>query len=675
MKKLLFGLLGISLLLLPVGNAFAPCMPPPPIGGYPPMPPGPIALPPAGRPPSTETPDEETPPETPPDEGPSETPGDDPTETAPGEPTPDDPTEKPMPTPPPEEAPPADPPADPTGTPPPDLGGTGPGPEGRVQRPGRPGDRPRPRGVFGLAGSWSVWWNMSREDLLGLRNSQEGRTSKTEGGTDPLPALRARVREALRALVVREREESLRAAGLIALGRAGDEWDAKLFLDLSRSTEETSGIREAAALGLAGLPALADAENRAGVRDLYEDLLANRVRMSGKSRLLSVLALSMRAHDDPAIVRSLGARCARRVENANEAAVFLFACGLARDPLLGACLSEVVRSGKLGGDTVHDVARAHASLGLALCGEDGTYGALAETLTAKGTPLHTRRGAALALARILRKGNPGEETRAAAVKALLTAFNEDHDLLVRGFSAVALGGAKEPAALEPIRKEFEKRRDAVVRPFCALALGLAARGRETKEAVRIRKLLAAEARKAKDPDLAAAVCLAAGIARSEPARPLLLALAQDTHENPEVRGAACEALGLLGRTDAVAERALRRALLEKSPDLVFGAALGLGFLGTRTTGHILVSRLTDTRSESLQAHLVMALCHLGGGMAVEPLLEIARDRGERTATRRAAVIALGLLVDEGEKDPLFEIDASLNPYGLIIATRELVKVF
>ena len=174
----------------------------------------------------------------------------------------------------------------------------GPGPSGPGERP-----RPRPRGVFGLAGSWSVWWNMNREDLLGLRNAGGARTAATEGGTDPLPALREEARDALRALARLEPSERVRAAALVALGRIGEERDAGLFLALCRRPGSSARIRRSAAVGLAGLPALDDPELRAGVRDLYGDLLENRVRIDGHSRLLAIIALSMRAPHDPALVR------------------------------------------------------------------------------------------------------------------------------------------------------------------------------------------------------------------------------------------------------------------------------------------------------------------------------------------------------------------------------------
>ena len=46
-------------------------------------------------------------------------------------------------------------------------------------------------------------------------------------------------------------QDHVHVAALVALGRAGRESDAKLFLALSRSIDESSSIREAAAVGMA----------------------------------------------------------------------------------------------------------------------------------------------------------------------------------------------------------------------------------------------------------------------------------------------------------------------------------------------------------------------------------------------------------------------------------------
>ena len=74
-----------------------------------------------------------------------------------------------------------------------------------------------------------------------------------------------------------------------------------------------------------------------------------------------------------------------------------------------------------------------------------------------------------------------------------------------------------------------------------------------------------------------------------------------------------------------------------------------------------------------QAHMVVALGRLEATEAIPVLLEVLRDPGKKHTIRRSAASALGILADTREKDLLFEIDACTNPYGFILATRELVR--
>ena len=105
------------------------------------------------------------------------------------------------------------------------------------------------------------------------------------------------------------------------------------------------------------------------------------------------------------------------------------------------------------------------------------------------------------------------------------------------------------------------------------------------------------------------------------------------------------------------------------------ASLALGFLGQRATARMLVQKLVETRSASVQVHMVAALSHLGSTAAIDPLIGVLQGRHRKHTMRESAAAALGILVDDREHDPLFEIDAYTNPYGLTIAGRALVLVY
>ena len=90
---------------------------------------------------------------------------------------------------------------------------------------------------------------------------------------------------------------------------------------------------------------------------------------------------------------------------------------------------------------------------------------------------------------------------------------------------------------------------------------------------------------------------------------------------------------------------------------------------------MLVRKLKKTQSESVQVHMVAAISHLGSNAAIDPLLKVLEGKKNKHTMRESAASALGILVDDREHDPLFEIDAHTNPYGLTIAGRAHVLVY
>ena len=68
-------------------------------------------------------------------------------------------------------------------------------------------------------------------------------------------------------------------------------------------------------------------------------------------------------------------------------------------------------------------------------------------------------------------------------------------------------------------------------------------------------------------------------------------------------------------------------------------------------------------------------CDFNTYAAIEPLMKIVANTDMNPTMRESAAAALGILCDPRETDPMFEIDASVNPYGLTSATRELVRIY
>jgi HEAT repeat protein len=333
---------------------------------------------------------------------------------------------------------------------------------------------------------------------------------------------------------------------------------------------------------------------------------------------------------------------------------------------------DAARTGSVSRRNLHDVARSHAALALACSDDEAAVPVLAKLLKSRKTGLHTRRGAALALGLMLRDGKLSEEMRAGARSTIEYGLAKGRDPLVRGFCAVAMGAALEPFGIERLEAAVEDTGLGVARSFAALGLGLAGWRLEGRDTHGIRQLLAERLAKERDTQVVAALSIAAGLSGSEEAREALFARLESKRLDPAVRGPAIQALGLLRKRTPRIEETLIRALDEGPDEVVEDAALALGMLGTRSTALVLVDKLSRTRSESVQAHMVAALAHLGASNAVEPLLEIVEDQSLKPSIRRSAIVALGILLDDRETDILFDIDAHTNPYALTPASRALV---
>ncbi len=583
---------------------------------------------------------------------------------------PEDPLPEPIPLPP----PPPDP-GVPSGDP-----GQGPPatPTPTPSTPGNPrtGARTGPRsGGVSYADSWRLWWELNREYMLGLRGTIASKDVLSGGSSEAETRARAEVRSkvatALRAVAGSATDRRVRAAALRALGRAGNERDVALFLRVLRHPQQPTKVYEAAAIGLGSLARVDNSALRGEVQEFFERLLHDKVRMPSHSRRLAILAVSLRGRDDRMIGRLLAARLATKLKS-SESSTMLYACGLTRDPLLIPPLVEAVTSGKLGGRKLNDIARGRAALGLAMTLDPTAVAVLARTLKSRRAQSHTRRSAVVGLGMLLRLDTLSEDQRARGQKAILRAFGRDKDRLVQGYAAVAMGAARTPFGVSLLRKAVDDA-DMTVRPYAALALGIASRHDRDNKA--LREFLFAKLRRSKDTERTAALSIAVGLSGAKEARDHLFQCLRRKRLKVGVRAPAIQGLGLLRQPSPEIESTLVAALDDGSHTVVEDASLALGFLGRRATARLLVNKLRKTKSASVQVHMVAALSHLGSTVAIPSLLDVLSDKTLKHTMRESAASALGILVDDRKNDPLFEIDAHTNPYGLTNPGRNLVIVY
>jgi HEAT repeat protein len=529
--------------------------------------------------------------------------------------------------------------------------------------------------------TWRIWWELNREQVVGLRGLLRQRITLTgpagsQTRADPLGPRRAEVVAALRRVAEQASGRTLRAAALIALGRTGGEEDARLCVSLLKDDRQPRDVREGAAIGLGMLPAFEQEETRRKVAAYLAYVLEHPSVLPTRARGLTILAMGMRARTDPLLRMRLIGYATRKLPTGEEAANVAYACGLTGDAIIVPELLRAARKGTLAGRRLSDGERTLAVQSLALLGAPNVIDTVVRVLQSRRAGLDTRRGAALAVGRILREQEVDSATAARASQALRQVFEKSNDTALLGFCAVGLGGARRPAAIGLLRDSIDRGGRTDVKPYCALALGLAARTLGEEEGRKIRGFLIGQLGKARQLEMTAALSIALGLAKAHEATELLLARVGDTGLPAPSRAAAAQALGLMGNAPReAAETLVRVARSEPSGQLLEDAVLALGLMGQRAVARDLVALLPKAGSSQTQGRIILALSYLNHSAAVEPLLEVLNDPHQATLVREFAAVALGLLGDRRDEDVLFRLDAHFNFFSGTRASRELVRLY
>jgi HEAT repeat protein len=552
--------------------------------------------------------------------------------------------------------------------------------EGPKIRPDRPKTRKGPRAGVRASedNSWRTWWAFNREYRLGLRGllTHAGQlTGDLKRESDPIAPHRQKIRDALRLVSVQGKNRTLRAAALLALGRIGNDDDAALFLGLLQSKNQPSDVHEGAALALGMLPPLEGDLVTTSAREFLQHSLKYRHHLPTRALAFAIIASGMRARDDASLMMALVGRCGDSVYSSDEGAHIALACGLSRQRMLVPELLRIARRGKFGKRSLSDIGRSHAVIGLGWTGDENVTSTLINLLTGRSSGVHTRRSAALALGRMLRDCVEDREAEKAIARALTRTLDKSPDPLLRGFCAVGLGGAKEPLAIQELMDKLDRGGDATLKTFCAMALGLAARNGDADLKKKIGRFLHGELEKSKQAELSSALCISIGLAGWTAATDDLLERATRTRLAARQRGAAIEALGLMGKANPKVDKALFQVLEGGNRDTIEDAALALGLLGRRGTSAMLLKMLDKTDSDSVRGSIILALGHLGSVASVDPLLEILASEKRKFVVREFAAVALGLIADGRNADVLFEIDADFNYFATTVVTSELLRLY
>ncbi len=537
------------------------------------------------------------------------------------------------------------------------------------------------RGVSSGPAEWRMWWERNREYVVKMRSLLRRSTATTgivreKKPRDPMHDERHEVLETLRRLAREARQRALRAAAVMALGRMGGDEDAYFFLRLLRENKEATVVVEAAAVALGILPPLDDT-TRLHARAALRELIGRPKRLPTRARGLLLLTAGLRARYDPDLVLALLERGSGRRLKADDTANLIYALGLTRHPLVVPEVIRAVRRGQFAGRELSDLQRAHAVQALALVDTPNRVRLLAMILRSRKARMETQRSAVMVLGRLLREGELTAHDRQVATGRLALTFEKGRDPTLRGYAALAMGGARPPFGVDALQRKAESGAHHNIRPYCFLALGLAARQMDEVEGVPIRSFLHERLRDTREPERAASLSIALGLARAHEATDLLLERLEKKSSSPPLRGAAAQGLGLMEARSVRVMKALEDIALEgrKKPKLLEDVVLALGLTGRRDVALKLINLLKETTSSIVHGRIIIALGHLDHGRTIEPLHAILKDKRERTIVREFAAVALAFIGDRRDEDLLFNLDAFFNLHATTAATHELMRLY
>jgi HEAT repeat protein len=246
-----------------------------------------------------------------------------------------------------------------------------------------------------------------------------------------------------------------------------------------------------------------------------------------------------------------------------------------------------------------------------------------------------------------------------SVRALLIEAGEDaSDQGVRRFAWIALARAAGRPGTEgdPLAGAPEARAalsselaggGTPMRPWAAVALGVLERslldvGREASDDVRSALRRALE--DARTLEEVGACGIGIGLSR-DPAAGELLRREFATTRDPETRGDLALALGMAG--DRAALERLRAACADAvdQPELLLQLSKGLALIGDKQIGGRLEELLEESDSSMPASNLLASLGRIGAAHTVDRLVATIADGEQPTATRTAAVGALGRVTE------------------------------
>jgi len=518
------------------------------------------------------------------------------------------------------------------------------GPGGGVP-PGLPAQPTAPDSSGGSTHTWLTWWGYNQFQYMDFRRRQaerRGPVTNLEGGREKDPnAWRGLVRAQLTPVVVgalADRDEEVRTAAAIALGK----WRATLAIpDLERAYErdDVRQVREAALLGLA---LLRDASLRP-----YLERVASSQEAKLRERGYALLGLGLIGDPESrAYLLALLSPDDKRArvlipEIPKERRQFLCAAVASLTQVQGADLSaEFLR---IAFDTrLDEDVRAYAVSALGKTRATACLKQVLAFLSDENDQL--RRSAALALGRVATRMDT------AAIEALGKRAGEDRDRIVRHFSTLSLGMIGGPTAFQLLRKHYDGA-NKEARGFFLVAFGL------TKEPG-AGEILATVMKGDADPMMSAAAALALGLLDDASRAPAIRETFDDAKAWTLLQ--TCMLSLALLNDQPSADRI--QGILEgrRQPEVRTAAAVAFALLRQWSALPILIGILREEKSIVTLTSISQVMGFLASEKAVDPLVELYRDKDLQRQARAFALVAIGALGDPEEMPLLVRLAFDLN---------------
>jgi HEAT repeat protein len=511
--------------------------------------------------------------------------------------------------------------------------------------PGLPAQPTAPGASGGSTHTWLTWWGYNQFQYMDFRRRQaerRGPVTNLEGKAEKdAHAWRGVVRTQLTPTLVgalADDDAEVRTAAAVALGK----WRAAIAVpDLQRAydRDDKVEVREAALLGLALMrePSLRKyfegiaGSEEAKLRERGFALLGLGLLGDGESRAYLLALLSP---DDKHARRFLP-------EIPIERRHFLCAAVAALTQVPGTDLSgEFLRIAY--DERLDEEVRAYAVSALGKTGAKGCTGKVCTLLRAEDDQI--RRSAALSLGRIAAR------TDTDAIEALGERAGDDRDRIVRHFATLSLGMIGGPKSFQLLQKHYDSA-NKEARGFFLIAYGL------SKEPG-ADEILTAVLKGDADPMMQAAAALALGLLEDQAHTPAIRE-AFERAKSWTLLQTCMLSLALLNDQPS-AERIEEVLVGRRQPEVRTAAALAFALLRQWSALPVLMGILREEKSLVTLTSISQVMGFLASEKAVEPLVELYRDKELQRQARAFALVAIGALGDPEEIPLLVRLAFDIN---------------